>query len=375
MLFTTWAWPSHYFPLVPLALALREAGHEVRVASPPALRDVIDASGLPAVEVGADVDIPSMARAGAEQGQPWQRGPYPFDQYLAVAEAMVDDVIAVARAWRPDLLVHEPTAYAGPLAAGVVGIPTVRHLWGPDFTLAARKVEPAVLAPLCRRIGLNEVETLGALTVDPCPPSLQIPGGYVRRRMRFVPYNGAGTAPRWLRTPAARPRVCATWGTTLARLAGYPHLVAAALAALDGMDVELVAAVTPHDREFLGGLPSRVRVVESLPLHLLLPTCSVLIHPGGPGTMLTAIAAGVPQFVLPCLPEQPFYAHRLVANGAGLALPPAKFSAEGARLRVGELLGRPAYREAADRLRREMADQPTQGEVVAALAELAVKGA
>jgi len=63
VLFTTWAWPSHFFPLVPLAWALRAAGHEVRVASGPELAGTIRASGLPAVSVGTPVDFAGEFRA------------------------------------------------------------------------------------------------------------------------------------------------------------------------------------------------------------------------------------------------------------------------------------------------------------------------
>lgn len=373
VLFATWAWPSHYFPLVPLARALQAAGHEVRAASSPALRETINASGVPVAVVGEDIDIAALAGGRGDQAAAWDRGPYPFDQYLAVAEAMADELISFAREWSPDLVVYEPTAYAGPLAAAAVKVPAVRHLWGPDFTFAAHRVEPAILAPLCQRLGLDGVRTLGALTVDPCPPSMQITGDYARQRMRFEPYNGSGVAPEWLPRTTGRPLVCITWGTTLARLGGYPHLVGATLAALDDLDVELVAAISPADRDLLGPLPGRVRVAELVPLHLLLPACDVLIHPGGPGTLLTAIAAGVPQLFLPCLPEQPFYASRVVANGAGLAVNPAKFTPEAVRQRVVALLDHAQYRQAAERLRQEMACQPSPEDVVAALVDLAGK--
>src|SRR5262249_30229195 len=62
-LFPTWAWPSHFFPMVPLAWALRAAGHEVRVASGPELAGTIRASGLPAVSVGTPVDFAGEFRA------------------------------------------------------------------------------------------------------------------------------------------------------------------------------------------------------------------------------------------------------------------------------------------------------------------------
>src|SRR5256885_12296874 len=63
VLFTTWAWPSHFFPMVPLAWALRSAGHEVRIASGPELERTIRDAGLPAVAVGGPVDIAGPHRA------------------------------------------------------------------------------------------------------------------------------------------------------------------------------------------------------------------------------------------------------------------------------------------------------------------------
>src|SRR5688572_28667204 len=65
VLFTTWAWPAHYLPMVPLAWALRAAGHEVRMASQPELLPVMRESGLPSTVVGHDVDIAAAYREGA----------------------------------------------------------------------------------------------------------------------------------------------------------------------------------------------------------------------------------------------------------------------------------------------------------------------
>jgi UDP:flavonoid glycosyltransferase YjiC (YdhE family) len=61
VLFTTFAWPSHYYPMVPLAWALRLAGHEVRMTSQPELLPTMRASGLPVTPVGTDVDLTTVA--------------------------------------------------------------------------------------------------------------------------------------------------------------------------------------------------------------------------------------------------------------------------------------------------------------------------
>ncbi|MEU3908904.1 hypothetical protein AB0F20_34740, partial [Streptomyces goshikiensis] len=45
ILFTTWAAPSHLFPLVPLAWAARVAGHEVLLAVADAAAELSKATG------------------------------------------------------------------------------------------------------------------------------------------------------------------------------------------------------------------------------------------------------------------------------------------------------------------------------------------
>jgi hypothetical protein len=61
ILFTTWAWPSHLFPLVPFAWTCGAAGHDVCIASQPALTDAITKSGLPAMRVGRDSNQTTFA--------------------------------------------------------------------------------------------------------------------------------------------------------------------------------------------------------------------------------------------------------------------------------------------------------------------------
>src|SRR5690349_17741502 len=62
VLLTSWAWPSHFMPLVPLGWALQAAGHEVHVASQPRLAPVITEAGGVAVPVGPDLDHAEVRR-------------------------------------------------------------------------------------------------------------------------------------------------------------------------------------------------------------------------------------------------------------------------------------------------------------------------
>jgi UDP:flavonoid glycosyltransferase YjiC (YdhE family) len=385
-LFVTWAWPSHFYPLVPLGWAMRAAGHEVRVASQPALTSVITHAGLTAAPVGQDVDTMPVMRQFftwvADQRRPveWAElapaGPATVRLYVTLAEAMTDDTITLARSWRPDLIVAEATSFAGPLAGAATGTPVVRHIHGVDFPYQSHEFEPAALSRICDRLGLATVDTLGAATVDPCPPSMQVPSAVRRLPIRYAPYNGPAILPRWLREPPARPRLCVTWGTSTSTLTGDrmflpPQVIAAAA----DLDAEIVVSLTAGDVELLGPVPPNVRVVESVPLHLLLPGCDAVVHQGGNGTILAAARCGIPQLVLPQLPDQLFYCAQLVRTGAAVALRAGEVTTGALRARLAAVMSEPALRQAAARLRAEMLAQPSAARVVAELADLAASSA
>jgi UDP:flavonoid glycosyltransferase YjiC (YdhE family) len=379
VLFTTWAWPSHLYALVPLAWACRAAGHEVLVASQPGLAGELARTGLPAQTVGGDVDAVAMVRGYAlpsaddEGGQAPRtgRGPRAMRMFLAHAESMVDGLVELAADWRADLVLFEPTALAGPVAAAAVGVPAVRQLYGTDLLLRARSLLPELLAPLAERHGAGAFDPFGAVTVDPTPPSLQVPADHRRLPMRYVPFNGPGRRPAELPAPQGRPRVCVTWGHTMARLSPRKFLLPTVVDAVSDLDVDLVAAVSADQVDLLGPMPARVRVVVDAPLHQVLPGYDLVVAHGGAGTVLTAVHHGVPLLLVPQLPDHTGHAARVVATGAGEVL--TRDEASPARLReeVLRLVADGPERRAVQALRREMHQQPAPAALVAELERVA----
>ncbi|MFI9388425.1 nucleotide disphospho-sugar-binding domain-containing protein [Kutzneria sp. NPDC052558] len=383
VLFTSWAWGSHYFPMVPLGWALRAAGHEVRVAGPPGFGPVITQSALTAVSVGRDLDFAALVRerlgdlpvvsrqspawrngAATPEGRAAQMALLGLSPFVAMAENMIDDLVDFAEAWQPDLVVHEPTTYAGPLVAAALGVPSARYLWGPDYTYAVRDLEAQALAPLCERLGVDRVDTMGTVTVDPCPPGVQVSADYRRLGVRYVPYNGPGVMPRWLLDPPERTRICVTWGTSIPALGDHMFLAPKVIEAVADLDAEIVVAVSAAHRELLGELPPQVRLVESLPLHLLLPTCDLVIAQGGAGTTMTALASGAPLLIVAHLPDQVFNARQLAASGAGVALLREDATVPAIADQVRRMLADPSYRRVAGQLQQQIMDQPTPARLV-----------
>lgn len=379
VLFVSWAWPSHLIPLVPLAWAFRSAGHEVAVATQPPMVGTVTGAGLPAAAVGSAVDHtnllgsamrPLLAVETAAQPPGRRRR---LGLSVRIAEDMADDVTRLCAAWKPSLVLHEPTTYAAPLAAAAQGIAHAPVLWGVNFHAAAHAYEQEAFAELSARMGVDNFDSRGVATVDPCPASLQVPSTHPRLGLRHVPYNGTCVVPRWLLEPPRRPRICLSWGVSPHWANEAEHARAAQLQrrlveALAELDVEVVVAVASRAGLDATWLPGNVRVVERLPLHLLLPSCQLLIARGGAGSMMAAVTAGVPQLCVPQYVSDLMPAERLAETGAALSFGDAPTDPPAVRDAARRMLRTPSFYTAAARLRAETESQPTAAAVVRQLA-------
>lgn len=400
VLFTAVAGRPHLYPLVPLAWAFRAAGHEVRFASSRSGTEVIIEAGLPAVLAGKGPRLTDEQRAdlvNAVYSQPAWPADWPMivrelgdgkrallrrlGRYLvSAAESMVDDLIAFAREWWPDLIVHDAITYAGTVAGQLLGIPAIRHNFGsavlPRLELDVDEPLPEYVR-LFERFGLPPV--LGAATVvEPTPPSLRFPvHAPPCLDVRYIPYNGPGLSPGWLSPDRDRPRICLTWGHTSPSSAGdaAPGPYRLALDALAPAGVEIIVVSTAEQLALLGDLPPNVRTAASVPLHFVLAHCDAIVQQGGDGTTLTAAVAGVPQLVITGKPDSEIAAGRIAAAGCGVHLPyqilrELPDAAGVIRSTMDKLLHDPDVRLATTALRREIESQPPPSEVVPRLERL-----
>jgi len=371
VLFTTWAWPSHLHSLVPLAWACRAAGHEVVVASQPALAEQTARTGLPGASIGRDVDTVGLVRGyllGAASRPRAGRGPRAMEMLRAHADSMVDELISLAKDFRPDVVVYDPTALAGALAAAAIGVPAVRQLYGADLMLRARSVLPELLAPLAARNGVTEFDPYGTLTIDPTPPRLRLPTDRATAGMRYLPYNGSG-APRRLGRPN-RPRIVVTWGHTIAKVAPDRFLLPKAVRAAHGLGAEVVVAISSAQQQLLGDLPEDVRVFVDTPIAGLLDGADLVIAHGGAATVLTAVSKGVPLLLVPQLPDHAAHAAGAVGSGAAELVPWEIADAACLREDAQRLLASEKHRTAAGELADEINAQPSPAALVDRLAEI-----
>jgi UDP:flavonoid glycosyltransferase YjiC (YdhE family) len=407
-LFTVSGLPAHYYPLVPLARELAAGGHEVRVLCVPSQAPAIRAAGLAAEPVLDGLDMLLQARLSAfwqaQAGHwphPWLP-PHPvtgaalasLDEFdmaayrrankaaaMAATTSSFDAAVSFARRWRPDIVLHDRLSLEGVLAARVLGIPAVVYLWGPIGTaeeggLRLRPGDPTGSFP---RHGVGDLgEEPFRHVIDPWPGPVPLPIGTATRvPARYVPYGGELSGSLPVSGPgsgaaASRPRVCLVWSTSMSAIAGAgSFIVPELLTVLTGLGAEVTALLSPDDAARLAEVPAGARVVSGVPLSRALADADLIVHPGGAGTAMTAVAAGVPQLAVTFLPEQAGNADGVAAAGAGLHLMAAKSTADTIRDAAGRLLGEPCFRAAARALAAANEGRPAPAEVVTRLSAIA----
>jgi glycosyltransferase (activator-dependent family) len=412
VLFATYPEKTIFQPMVPLAWALRAAGHEVRFASQQSFAGEITDAGLTAVPIGRHRTNTwrRLLEMDPESTETEREGlPAPYDAAVLDPEnlswetmrdsyrSMVSEghklnnfpliagLVEFALAWQPDLVIWEATTYAGAIAAEACGAAHARMLWSIDVfgvtrerylrLMGENQDDPLGdwLAGYARKYGFDYSEDLvtGQYTIDPLPESLRMDAGLSCLPLRYVPYGGRAVVPAWLQAPPERPRIALTLGTSATEIfAGYAVSVQDLLAALSDVDVEVVATVAEAEQHKLTTVPDNARIVSYVPLHALVPTCSAVINHAGPGTFLTTALHGVPQLTLPWDFDEPELARRAAEQGATLTIHASQVTGDTVRDHVCRLLDEPTFRRQAARLRDEMFAMPTPGELVAQLEQL-----
>lgn len=325
VLFVSALGTGHVLPAVPLAWALRAAGHDVLVAAAGdalvveragvAVEDVLPGQNMSGVFEWIRANRPELLeRLGNTDGTRDLREAVPV--FARVADRMADGIVDTATRYRPDLVVYTQLQGAGPLVAAKLGIPAVQQGFGFARTAGVNELMREHLADAYQRHGVTA--SVAPHKIDVAPPSM-LAGGPEGWSTRYIPYNGGAVVPDWLRRPSSRPRVAVTLGTVSPAMNGF-STVRRIIDAAAGVDAEFVLAVGSTD---LGELPANVVAVPWVPLNNLLRTCSAVIHHGGAGTTLTAIDAGLPQLVVPDGADRFANADAVHERGMGVSVAPS----------------------------------------------------
>jgi len=327
VLAATTAGAGHFAGLLPFARACARAGHEVRVAAPASFARTVESAGL-LHEPLADADPTAL---GAVLGQIPELSMQKADE-LVVREvfghlnldASVPGLSRVLDEWRPDVVLREPAELASYVVATDRGVPTVQTNIG--LSVLDDRLAPLFVGCL-EKIGSSGDGLLTAPRWTTVPPSFDVASTTMTGPMTAVREPGPDQArqqslPQWWPGDADRPLVYVTFGSVAAGIGLFPAFYTRVLAQLAAVPARVLLTLgQAGDPAELGPVPPNVHVERWWPQREVLPHAAVVVGHGGFGTTQAALAAAVPQVVLPLFSFDQFVnAERVAAVGVGLAL-------------------------------------------------------
>jgi UDP:flavonoid glycosyltransferase YjiC (YdhE family) len=392
VLFTVQPSTGHLHPLVPLANALRDAGHEVAVCTSPSFRPDVEAFGLTHLDAGLDwitadhatwTAFPPMPPPGPEFGK------FVVTVFADVtARRMAPDVVAIAGDWRPDLIVRESMEYGGCLAAEALGIPHASVAGNGYSAVDSLDVHyfPGNRALVAEPMARHRAE-LG-LPTDPgnampfrhlhlcfTPPAWDDIDAPRPANAEFIRHENAtkpgASLPAWVDELPDRPTVLASMGTVFNTT---PGVLEAIIEGLASEPINLVVAIgTDQDPARFGALPANVRLEHYVPQAQLLPHCAAFVTHGGFNSIKESLIAGVPMVVVPITADQPYCAQRTAALGVADVIGPDQRTPQRVREATRKVLDTDSYRSNALAFRDQMLALPGFDHAVELLERLAAR--
>jgi UDP:flavonoid glycosyltransferase YjiC (YdhE family) len=367
---------GHLYPMMPLALACADAGHEVVIATGKPFHERLPLPTVPGYPPTFEVDwaIQETRRRHPDlQGRQLSMAMFADVSAEHVAPTMITQCERI----QPDLVVFEGMDTGAGVAASVLGIPAAAYA----ITLASfvySSLHPAT-ARYQRDIWLQRHRTppegnglLAAALINPAPPTLlQADGsGVPTIPIRSVAYNESNAGvPAWLTAAHTRTRVYLTLGTVSF---GAVEVLSRSIAEIAPLDVDVLVTVGPEgEPAALGEVPDNVHVERFVAQSAVLRLVDLIVHHGGTGTVLSALEVGLPQLLLPQGADQFFNAEILTTTGVARALPNEAQQPGAIGEAVQALLGDAPERSTAVRVRDEISAMPSPAEVVPALVEMA----
>ncbi|MBB1152230.1 MULTISPECIES: glycosyltransferase [Amycolatopsis] len=365
---------SHLVPaLVPMANALRRAGHEVAIATGGAMRAELERLGVPVLvlpEVLAPEEIqPETIGMPQEQLRGWcpeLSGPISVPLFHeGMTATFTANLLDVAEPWRPDVIVRETNEYGGFLAAEILGAELAVLDIAP---LIVRLVPDLVkrLNVVRAKFGLPAIASLapayGRIVAGLLPESWYPQGSRTSRHRcyRLPDQSGDPLDASIAELPADAPLVLMSLGSNVRTLlSAESRLLTIAAEALGRLPIRAVVALGHDPAAWTGPRPANVCFVPYVQQQLLLGACDVFLTHAGFSGIREALSRGVPMTALPLFADQPANAARVEELGAGIQVDTAGLTPDKLASALSQVMDKPSCRLAARGLQRQILALPS----------------
>ena len=356
ILFTFVGGHGHFEPLVPIARAAGVMGHEVAFGCAPSMVSTVKAAGFNVSAIGTGTSsapkrIPLRPLDSEREDRDLR------DRFARRAAAYrLPYIMTLCARWQPSVLV---------IAAG---------------SFVRTEVVGEALNELRAEYGMPpdpELEMLSRyLVLSPFPRSFRDPAHSLPATAHaFRPSmlgSAEGSAPVWSSALPGAPTVYFTLGTIFNMESG--DLFARVQTGLRELPINLLVTVGNQiDPAELGPHPANVHVERYISQSSVLPYCDLVVSHGGSGSVIGALAHGLPSVLIPLGADQPLNAGRCAALGVARVLDPVEATSESVRAAAADVISDPVYRRNAEGLRDEIAALPEPEYAVGLLERLAAE--
>ena len=367
ILFTFTGGSGHLLPLVAIARAATTSGHDVAIAGSSSMVSSIEARGFTAFPT-------SEPRAGSKSFSAEKVEPIDLERENETmrdgfagrgARRHVEMMPAIIREWAPDVLVRDEVDFGTAIVAELLDIPCANVLVLAAGSFPAKNVIAEQLNELRSELGLTPDPELTMLERDlvlsTFPPSFRVtplpPTAFSYRPTAMTPSN-----------PTHDPGVYFTLGT----FDTIHELQTRVLAGLSELHVNVVMTVGErNDPAGFGPQPPNVRIERFITQEEVLPHCNLVVSHAGSGTLMGALAHGLPTLSLPMGADQPYNAQRCAELGVGQTLDAVSATPHDVRDAAEHVLNSVEYRRSAERFRDEINALPDMSRAVRLIEDLA----
>ncbi|MFO1093651.1 MAG: glycosyltransferase [Planctomycetaceae bacterium] len=353
------------FPMLGLALALYERGHEILFVTNGHFESLVRGHGLPFEPLGTEADYqasisnPDLWNPRRAFGHVFRSfGPFLKRQYeIHTQHAGKPDVVALTNCLgfgafvaRDKFHIRTLTVHCQPAVVwSDIEPPTLPGIMGPRwlkslmYTLGEKFVIDGVVCPFLnpwrRELGLPPVKKITRWWNSPDGVLCMFPDWYAPPQRDWPPNLVQTDFPLWNANSNAGlsadvsifleqgdPPIVFTPGSANVHGAEFFGAAVEACHALRRRGILL----TEFREQIPAALPDTVKHFAYVPLDLLLPRCAAFVHHGGIGSTSQALLAGNPQVLMPLAHDQYDNGTRVERLGVGASIPSPKFN--GARL-------------------------------------------
>ncbi|MFD9515756.1 macrolide family glycosyltransferase [Streptomyces sp. NPDC059979] len=350
---------GHVMPTLALVQELVDRGHRVSYAVTPEFSDQVRA-------VGAEPVLYQVPPCGEA----------PEDMAEGVAQAIEVNMSALPQlesafaSDRPDAVLYDVYAWAGPLLAARWGVPVVQlaptHIPYDGLVEEFFGLDDITQIPGLPRLAraLSEFGVPGgvhALTLAPPRTIAFFPRTFQRRPETVQAAEAHWVGPaiskrpfqgHWKGPQDGRPMVYVSLGSQFNR---RPQFYRTCVEAFTGMGWHVVMSVGAEmAKAGLGNLPDGFEVHASVPQLDVLAAASVFVTHGGMGSAMESFSFGVPVVVVPQMAEQRVNAIHVEKLGLGVHLPREQTTVQTLREAVRNVTENQRITDAITRMRRDI---------------------